>query len=168
MKTTILALSAVAAVSLLASVGCTAPVQTYEPNKEDDQTSKKSSKDKDSDKNDKSTNKNSNAGNTNTPSGSTQTPPSQTQPPPDGTQPPPVGTQPPPGGEQGDACFTQCIAGNPAAKQIDDAFLACLDGGGSEQTCGQQADQACQQNQAACQLLEQCGAQCFGGEEGQP
>jgi hypothetical protein len=62
-------------------------------------------------------------------------------------------------------CFQQCIAVDPAAKQIDDQFMACIDGCGEnlqcESTCGQTANQACQNNPTSCEKLGQCDEQCF-------
>lgn len=72
----------------------------------------------------------------------------------------------------GNACFASCIASDPAATAIDQAYLQCASG------CGEQNDQCwegCEAtfwssvesaSPATQQLMNQCGEQCFGGQGG--
>jgi len=158
MKTTsLLSLSiALTLTTIFASVGCSQPT-LQELEDDDDRGSDSSSTTK------KKTTTDETAPSKDDPSG--ETPGSATPAPPADP-----GADPgaPPAGDA-EACFAQCISGNAQAKQIDDQWLACVDQCQDQQCedkCDQQADQACQANTQACDLLEQCGNQCFGGEGG--
>lgn len=104
-------------------------------------------------------------------------PPTSTSPPASGA---PSGSPSttPPGGmpseaeqKQADACFEQCIAADPKAKQIDQQDMACLEKcGQNDQACADKCFQAseplCKSAPASCQLLGSCEDKCFAGAGG--
>jgi hypothetical protein len=66
-----------------------------------------------------------------------------------------------------DQCFTQCIAGDAKAKEIDAQNVACLSKcGDNDQACGQKCfdatQPACATSQKSCDLLDSCDTKCYG------
>lgn len=171
----LLTISAAIAFSTVAfSVGCSAPtVQSFEPEEEESDgksAKKKSKKGDDEDEEESSSKKTKSSQSTSKRPGNSSGGAAPGDEIPGGEIP---GGEIPggeiPGGDE-EACFMQCISGNPAAVQIDQQWMACADQCGNNDACldqcDLQADRACQQNPAACNLLGQCADQCFGPPPG--
>lgn len=154
MKTAIIVLSATLSLSSIAvMVGCSsAPVEGSTTSKKDNTNDDSSA----------STKKTSSSSSSSSSSGGATTPAPTTPQTNDGGADDPAA----------EACFTQCIAGNAQAQQIDNTFMTCMKTCAENDEacftkCDQQISQACQQAQAACQLLDQCDQKCFPDQQGQ-
>ncbi len=154
--------AAIALTSLAFSAGCSAPpVPDFEEDEEEITATKKKKKSSDDDEEESSSKSKSSS--SKNPRPTTDNLPDEDLPP--GEEFP--GDQLPPGAEdQAEACFFDCIAGNPTAQQIDAQLGACYEQCSETDNacllrCDQLMDQLCSRAPSACDLLFQCFDQCF-------